>query len=105
MGGDRPPGAVTVKVGNNFFKSDRNGSANPAVDTVHAGSTVTWIWATTGAVPHSVQSIGTPSFTSGTVESGNGSRYDVTFTVPGVYRYNCIVHDNLMTGVVVVVAP
>jgi plastocyanin len=29
----------------------------------------------------------------------------VTFTTPGTYRYNCAVHGNQMTGVVVVKAP
>jgi plastocyanin len=93
-----------VTVGNNLFRSDRNGSVNDAVDTVVVGSAVSWRWVNTGAVPHSVESVGTPSFTSGPVETGNGSHYEVTFTAPGSYRYDCAVHGEMMTGVVVVVA-
>src|SRR5215467_13156145 len=62
-GGGPVARSVTVTAGNNFFKSDRNGSANPAVDTVVAGGKVSWKWANTGSVPHNVQSVGMPSFT------------------------------------------
>jgi plastocyanin len=104
-GGSGPTsGAVTVSVGNNFFRSDRNGSVNSAVDTIVAGSKVTWKWVNTAAVPHNVESVGMPGFTSGGVETGNGSTYELTFTSPGTYRYNCAIHGDLMTGVVVVTA-
>jgi copper binding plastocyanin/azurin family protein len=104
-GGGLPPAALTVTVGNNLFRSDRNGSVNSAVDTVAAGSLVRWRWVNTGAVPHNVESIGAPGFTSGPLETAGGSHYDVTFTTPGTYRYNCAVHGDQMTGVVVVTAP
>jgi plastocyanin len=55
-----------------------------------------------GMVPHNVESVGTPGFTSGAVETGNGSTYELIFTAPGTYRYNCAIHGDLMTGVVVV---
>jgi plastocyanin len=29
----------------------------------------------------------------------------VTFTAPGKYRYNCAIHGDQMTGVIVVKAP
>ena len=102
-GGGPVARSVTVTAGNNFFKSDRNGSANPAVDTVVAGGKVTWKWANTGSVPHNVQSIGMPSFTSSAVETGSGSTYELTFTSPGSYRYNCAIHGDMMTGVIVVI--
>ena len=101
-GGNPPAGSASVSVGNNFFSSDRNRSTNNAVDTVAVGGKVTWTWANTGAMPHNIQSVGTPSFTSGPVETGNGSTYEMTFTTPGVYRYNCAIHGDLMTGTVVV---
>ena len=104
-GGGLPPAAVTVTVGNNLFRSDRNGSVNSAVDTVAPGSVVRWRWVSTGLVPHNVESVDAPSFTSGPIESTNGSHYDVTFTTPGTYRYNCAIHGNQMTGVIVVKAP
>ena len=96
---------MTVTVGNILFRSDRNGSVNAAVDTVAPGSVVRWRWVSTGVVPHNVESVDAPSFTSGPIESTNGSHYDVTFTTPGTYRYNCAVHGNQMTGVIVVKAP
>jgi plastocyanin len=77
---------------------------NAAVDTVVVGGKVTWKWANTGLVPHNVESIGAPSFMSGGIETGDGSTYELTFSAPGTYRYNCAIHGNLMTGVVVVTA-
>lgn len=100
-GGDAS-GAVSVSVGTNFFRSNRNGSLNAAVDTVAVGGKVTWKWAGAGTVPHNVASVGTPSFTSGEIKTGDGSTYELTFTSPGTYRYNCAIHGNLMTGMVVV---
>ena len=103
--GSQDPGAVMVTVGSNFFRSNRNGSANAAVDTVAVGGKVTWKWANAGSVPHNVASVGMPSFASGAIKTGNGSTYEVTFMTPGTYRYNCAIHGNLMTGVVVVTPP
>jgi plastocyanin len=103
-GGGSASGAVTITVGNDFFRSDQNGSANGAVDTIPAGGTVTWKWVNTASVPHSVQSVSAPSFASSAVQTGSGSTYQQTFTTPGTYRYNCAVHGDLMTGVVVVTA-
>jgi plastocyanin len=100
--GGAAPNAAAVTVGNIFFRSVRNGSANAAVDTVAAGGTVTWTWATTGSVPHSVQSVGSPSFTSSAIQTGSGSTYQATFTAPGTYQYDCAVHGTMMTGTIVV---
>ena len=75
---------------------------NGAVDTVMVGGKVVWNWAS-GSVPHNVASIGTPSFQSSDVITGYGT-YERTFTAPGTYRYNCAIHGNLMSGVVVVVS-
>lgn len=94
------PGAITV--GTSFFLSDRNWSTDPAVDTVAVGTRVTWTWVSGPAVPHSVQSVGTPSFPSSDRMGGFGVTYSVTFDRPGSYRYNCVVHPGNMTGRVVV---
>jgi plastocyanin len=94
----------TTNVGDIFFTSALNGSSNPAVDTVAAGGTVTWTWATTEALPHSVQSTGSPSFTSSGILSGAGNTYQFTFTAPGTYQYDCAIHGQLMTGSIVVLA-
>ncbi len=53
-GGARPVGQV--RVGNIYFRSARNGSENPAVDTIAAGGSVTWTWDADGS--HSIQSTG-----------------------------------------------
>jgi len=97
-----PPNQVEVTVGNNFFESDRNGTSNQAVDTVAVNGTVTWTWVNTGAVSHSVQSTGSPSFTSSNVQTGDNSTYQFQFTTAGTYSYNCAVHGNQMTGRIVV---
>jgi plastocyanin len=101
-GGGPSPSSAAVTVGNVFFRSGRNGTVNPAVDTIAAGGTVTWTWGSNGAVSHSVQSQGSPGFTSSAIQTAAGSSYQVTFPAAGTYRYNCVVHGNSMTGTVVV---
>jgi len=103
-GGPPAPTTAAVTVGDIFFKSALNGSSNPAVDTVAVNGTVTWTWATTEALPHSVQSTGSPSFTSSGILTGSGKTYQFTFTAPGTYQYDCGVHGQMMTGRIVVVA-
>jgi plastocyanin len=103
-GGPPAPTTAAVTVGDIFFKSALNGSSNPAVDTVAVNGTVTWTWATTEALPHSVQSTGSPSFTSSGILTGSGKTYQFTFTAPGTYQYDCGVHGQMMTGTIVVVA-
>jgi len=93
--------AAQVSVGNVFFRSEHNGSQNPAVDTIAAGTTFTWTWATAGQ--HSIQSTGTPGiFRNSVIMTAGGSTYSVTFNTPGTYAYDCIVHGAAMSGVVVV---
>lgn len=88
----------TVQIGDIFFKSARNGSQNPAVDTIPAGGRITWTW--TGALSHSAQSTGTPAFTSSsTMSSGS---YSLIFSTAGTYTYDCAVHGSQMTGTIVV---
>lgn len=94
--------AGRVLVGNNFFQSDHNGSQNPAVDTIAAGSSITWAWAAAGS--HSIQSTGVAPaiFRNSTVMSSSSSTYTVTFQNPGTYPYQCGVHGALMPGRIVV---
>ena len=88
-------------MGNNFFRSAHNGSRNAAVDTIAAGSAVTWSWNAAGS--HSIQSTGTPGiFRNSVVMSGASSSYSVTFRNPGTYVYQCMVHGAAMTGRIVV---
>jgi hypothetical protein len=95
---DPPVGSVTIGAGIRFF-SRHNGTSNPAVDTVPAGTTVTWTW--TGALPHSVRSLGAPGFPSSGTRTGSGT-YTVTFATPGIYQYDCAVHGQAMSGRIVV---
>jgi plastocyanin len=98
------PTTPTTNVGDIFFTSAVNGTSNPAVDTVAVNGTVTWTWAAGADLPHSVQSLGSPSFTSSGILSGAGNVYQFTFTAPGTYQYDCEVHGQLMTGRIVVLA-
>jgi plastocyanin len=101
-GGTPTSGDVAVIVGNIFMKSGRNDSVNPAVDTVAVGASVTWTWTNTGNVPHGIQSLGSPSFPTGTVLTGDGNTYRVTFNAAGTYQYDCLVHGTMMPGTIVV---
>ena len=101
-GGGPAPSSGAVTVGNVFFKSGRNGSVNPAVDTIAVGGTVTWTWATNGNVQHSVQSLGSPAFNSSPIQTASGSTHQVTFSTAGVYHYDCIIHGTAMSGTIVV---
>ncbi len=103
FGEPRPLGAdVHVTVGNTFFRSDRNGSQNAAVDTVAAGAKVIWTWNAAGS--HSIQSTGLPPevFRNSVVMSAAGSSYAVRLFHPGTYAYDCAVHGAAMTGRIVV---
>lgn len=97
-----PPTTATVTLGDIFFRSSRNGTSNPAVDTVAVNGTVTWNWPSGAPQSHSVQSTGSTNFTSSNILSTSGATYQFTFTTPGTYTYNCAVHGNLMTGRIVV---
>ena len=94
------PAMAAVSVGNIFFRSDRNATVNPSVDTVRAGGTVTWTWVAAGL--HSVESTGSPAFTSSNELSAEGTQVAVKFDTPGTYTYLCSIHGDAMTGRVVV---
>jgi hypothetical protein len=102
-GGGGPVGSVIVGfMGGIVFTSGHNGTANPAVDTIAVGGTVTWTWTSTGGVSHSVRSVGATSFSSSAVMTGDGKSYAIKFATPGTYQYNCAVHGAQMSGTVVV---
>lgn len=91
-----PPTSIGVTVRNDNFLSARNGSVNPAVDTVAVNGTVTWTWAA-GATTHNVTSTGSPSFTSSATKSAPAT-HAFTFTVAGTYRYYCTIHGAPTSG-------
>jgi plastocyanin len=94
------PTIARVTVGPGIrFTSNRNGTFNPAIDTVAVNGTVTWTWAS-GSIAHTVQSTGSPSFTSsGILSSGN---HAFTFSTAGTYSYDCAIHGAAMSGRIVV---
>jgi plastocyanin len=94
--------AIVVRVGNDVFTSERNGTAHPAVDTVAVEGVVTWTWTNTGAESHGVRSLGLTIFRNSVVMTGAGSRYDVRFHRAGTYLYDCPIHGAAMTGTIVV---
>lgn len=94
------PASRQVNVGPGVvFRSARNSTQNPAVDTVQAGQAVFWLNA--GSL-HTVESVGSPSFTSSGNLQGAGASYTLTFATPGTYLYECAVHGSQMTGEIVV---
>jgi plastocyanin len=85
-----------IAAANISFTSARNGTSDPAQDTIAAGQTVVWV--RTGALGHTVESTGSPSFTS----SGLFDVYALMFSTTGTYTYQCNPHGSGMTGEVVV---
>jgi plastocyanin len=91
------PTSISVSVRDDNFLSVRNGTVNPAVDTVSAGGTVTWTWQPTANDPHDVTSTGSPSFT-GHSTAVQPPPFTVTFTSPGTYSYYCTQHGAPTSG-------
>ena len=89
-----------VRLGNNFFQSFTNNTQNPAIDTVQIGQTVRWTLIEPGT--HTVQSLGPSSFPNSGTLSTVGATYTHIFTNTGTYQYDCAIHGNQMTGVIVV---
>jgi plastocyanin len=92
------PSTATVHAPGISYRSARNLSTNPAVDTVGVNATVTWDQLGNGA--HRVRSTGATSF----IDQGatNSPTFQATFGTAGVYTYDCDVHGQNMTGRVVV---
>ncbi len=85
---------VEVEMGNIFFRSGKNNTTNPAVDTVQAGQAVRW---TSLSGSHTVRSQGVPSFTSSGTINPSGT-YLFTFNAVGTYQYDCSIHGGLPGG-------
>jgi plastocyanin len=91
------PTSISVSVRDDNFLSVRNGTVNPAVDTVLAGGTVTWTWEPASDDLHSVTSTGSPSFT-GHAEAVQPPPFIVRFNAPGTYSYYCTQHGSPTSG-------
>lgn len=72
-------------------------SGDLGTTSIAAGDTVQWTW--TDAKPHSVTSLGSPSFTSSSVVTGKGYVYKVVFSTAGSYSYDCSIHSK-MKGII-----
>lgn len=108
---ERPPGQVGMTSGHAF---------DPKEITIEAGETVTWIndsseahtvTALEESIPEGVDYFATGDFSSeaaarddvGDALMKEGETFEVTFEVPGTFRYVCLPHeDHGMTGTVVV---
>lgn len=94
-----PPNSIEIQVGTqqggNQYRSVKNQSVNPAVDTLAVAGSVTWTWL---GGSHGVQSTGAPTFVSSAASSVVGNEYTLQFNTAGTYSYNCSVHGNAMTG-------
>lgn len=96
---------VTVDVGSataadqRIFRSRRNLTINPAVDTIVAGGTIRWVWQ--GNLMHGIFLNAPPIvYISGNFTAPNEA--DFSISTPGTYAYVCSVHGAPMSGVLVV---
>jgi plastocyanin len=87
--GDKPPGAIEVKIDNFSF--------GPTTMTVAAGTTVTWT--NNDDVPHTVVSDDKTTFKSRALDTSE--KFSYTFTKPGKYSYFCSVHPKMTAEVIV----
>ncbi len=80
----------------------QNITFNPKTITVSAGTTIKWT--NKDNVAHTVSS-GTPGSPNGTFETGNmnvGATFSYMFSTKGTFPYYCKLHQDTMTGTVVV---
>jgi len=80
----------------------QNTSFYPKTKTITAGTEITWI--NKDSFNHTVTS-GTPGnpdklFSSNVI--GSGGTYKHTFNTPGTYNYYCSLHQDVMTGIIIV---
>jgi plastocyanin len=94
--------AYLVRLTDYSFVSAQNGSTNPAVDTIPAGTRMVWLLTPFDYDSHRVISTGSPAFpnTPDFPYSGQ-STVSVTFTTPGRYDYADFYFPT-KTGIVVV---
>jgi len=107
-----PNRVVQVGAGPNgmaFFDPLHPPSQPTWVSTILVGTTVEWQWVV-GTGPHSTTSGSClqgciPDFVWDSNQHSGPFSYLHTFNTPGTYNYFCSVHQELMQGVINVVAP
>lgn len=91
-----PPSVPTADVSIIFdaFVSTKNGTQNPAIDTIAAGSKVRWTWVNPGPIgTHNIRpAAGSPTFSGSADLTGAGTKFTATFANPGTYDYVCTLH-------------
>jgi plastocyanin len=101
-------GAPAVQVGMTGDATDPAGARFvPSAVTVHVGDIVEWDYSATAFVPHNVIFPATPNLSSGVLGAkANGdpglSTWQVKFTAPGTYHYQCNFHLPGQVGTVTV---
>lgn len=94
---------VTAVLFDGRFVSAQNGTV-PAVDTIAAGTSITWVYAGPCYYcygDYRVTSVGSPSFVGGDFEFPQPLRFTANFAMPGTYHYAAD-EDQAITGTVVV---
>jgi plastocyanin len=92
---------VRVSAGNFFFRSVKNSTQNPAVDTAQVGQQV--VWSSLNATAHSVQSTDVPTAFQTTLSFSGAQTRSLTFSAVGTYQYDCGIHGPVMSGRIVVI--
>ena len=98
--GGKPGPTVTVRIVSNPL-GNPDSLYKPNSVTIHTGTTVEWV--DRDDLEHTVTpGSNYPGWSGGSSILRHGQTYSHTFTRPGVYRYQCMVHPNML-GVVTVV--
>jgi len=74
----------------------------PKMKAIKVGTKITWVNKETAM--HTVIS-GAPNAKSGLFESktmGEGGKFSFTFTEPGIIKYYCGTHEDMMTAIIIV---
>lgn len=80
----------------------QNTTFNPKTKTISKGTEITWV--NKDSFNHTVTS-GTPGSPNGLFDSGvigSGGIYKHTFNSTGTFNYYCSIHQDIMTGTVIV---
>lgn len=90
---------VRVTAGNFFFRSVKNGTEDPAIDTAQVNQPVRWSVSGT----HTVRPVN-GDFTGSPGNLNTGDTFDLSFNSTGTYEYFCSIHGAAeMSGRIVVI--
>lgn len=98
-GGNNTGGGTTPTANQVWMQ---NTSYNPKTKTITAGTEITWV--NKDSYNHTVTS-GTPGHPDGLFDSGTigaGGTYKHKFSTAGTFNYYCSIHQDIMTGTIIV---